>query len=135
MHRLPPNKKSQTKKAAPKTPNIICKFRKYSFGEYLFVEKNVHHNTTNKKFISNKYRSGLLNETKLMYQRTLMGKRKFYFADPNGNLKIKFSDNKNVSYDSFQSFLAALDNKLDNRVIEQQFNRDKECESDKLFDE
>ena len=76
-----------------------------------------------------------MNQTKLMYQRTLMGKRKFYFADPNGNLKIKFSDNKNVSYDSFQSFLAALDNKLDNRVIEQQFNRDKECESDKLFDE
>ena len=27
----------------------------------------------------------------------------FCFADPNGNLKVKFNDNKNMSFDSFKS--------------------------------
>ena len=38
------------------------------------------------------------------------GKIKFCFGDSYGNLKIK-----NISYDSFQSFLGALDKKLGNR--------------------
>ena len=37
---------------------------------------------------------------------------------------------KNVGYDSFQSFLVALDKKLGNRETEQQFNHDRERESD-----
>ena len=36
------------------------------------------------------------------------------FADSHGNLKIKIFYNKNVSYDSFQSFLEAPDKKLSN---------------------
>ena len=43
------------------------------------------------------------------------------FADSHGNLKIKFSYNKNVSYDSFQSFLEAPDKKLSNREREREF--------------
>ena len=41
---------------------------------------------------------------------------------------MKLSDNKNVSYDSFQPFLEALDKKLVNRKTEQQFNHDRERE-------
>ena len=45
-------------------------------------------------------------------------------------MKIKFSDNKNISYDLLQSFLEALDKKLGNREIEQQFNHNREHEGD-----
>ena len=57
-------------------------------------------------------------------------KAKFRFADSHGNLKIKFSGNKNVSYDTLQLFLEALDKKLHSREIEQQFNHERECEGD-----
>ena len=57
-------------------------------------------------------------------------KVKFCFADSHGNLKIKFSDNKNVSYDTLQLFLEALDKKLHNKEIGEQFNHDRECEGD-----
>ena len=57
-------------------------------------------------------------------------KIKLCFADSHRNLKIKFSDKKNVSYDLFQSFLEALDKKLGKRETEQQFNHNRECEGD-----
>ena len=57
-------------------------------------------------------------------------KVKFCFGDSHGNLKIKFSDNKNVSYDTLQLFLEELDKKLHNKEIGEQFNHDRECEGD-----
>ena len=41
--------------------------------------------------------------------------------DLHRNLKIKFSDNKIVGYDLFQSFLEALDDKLGNRELKLKF--------------
>ena len=75
-----------------------------------------------------KYRSDLLHETNTYIPKNANGEKNFCFADSHGHLKIKFSDNKNVGYDSFQSFLEALDKKLGNR--EQQFNHDREREGD-----
>ena len=37
---------------------------------------------------------------------------KFYFPDSNRNLKVKFADNHNVSFDTFESFLTVLEIKL-----------------------
>ena len=53
----------------------------------------------------------------------------FPLTSSHGNLKIKFSDNKNVN-DSYQPFLQELDKKLENREIEQQFNHAREHEGD-----
>ena len=77
-----------------------------------------------------KYRSDLLHETNNYVSKRANGKVNFCFADRHGNLKIKFSDNKNASDDSFQSFLVALDKKLGNRETEKQFYNDREREGD-----
>ena len=65
-----------------------------------------------------KYRSDLLHETNTYVPKNANGKIKFCFADSHRDLKIKFSDNKNIDYDSFESFLEALDEKLGNREID-----------------
>ena len=61
-----------------------------------------------------KYRLDLLHETNTYVPKNSNGKIKFCFADLHRDLKIKFSDNKNIGYDSFESFLEALDEKLGN---------------------
>ena len=66
--------------------------------------------------------------------KKLMKKRQFlwiffFSSSLHGNLKIKFSDNKNVE-DSYQPLLQELDKKLGNREIKQQFNHDTEREGD-----
>ena len=125
----------QTKKIATRKPsNIICKFRTHHFREYLFARKKDILNITNKKINFHvsltKYRSDLLHETNTFVSKNTNGEVKFCFADSHENLKIKFSDNKNVGYDLFQSFLEALDKKLGNRETKQQFNHDREREGD-----
>lgn len=37
---------------------------------------------------------------------------KFCFPDSNGNLKVKFAENHDVSFDTFQSILTVLERKL-----------------------
>ena len=37
---------------------------------------------------------------------------KFCFPDSNGNLKVKFAENHDVSFDTFQSILTVLETKL-----------------------
>ena len=125
----------QTKKIATRKPsNIICKFRTHHFREYLFARKKDILNITNKKINFHvsltKYRSDLLHETNTYVSKNASGEVKFCFADSHRNLKIKFSDNKNVGYDSFQSFLEALVKELGNRETEQQSNHDREREGD-----
>ena len=41
---------------------------------------------------------------------------KFCFADPNGNLKVKFDDSKNISFDSIQ-LSQSIEKKLGNDGI------------------
>ena len=48
-----------------------------------------------------KYFSDLLHETNTYLSKNANAKVTFCFIDSPGNLKIKFSDSKNVSYDSF----------------------------------
>ena len=136
MYRLIPNKSYQTKKTASKPLNIICKFRTHHFREYLFSKTKDVLNITDKKVNFRvsliKYRSDLLHVTNTYVSNNTNGKVKFCFADSLGNLKIKFFDNKNVSYNLLQSFLEALlDKKLGNREIEKQlFNHDRKREGD-----
>ena len=112
----------------------MCTFRTNRFRENLFARKKDILNITNKKvnFHVNltKYRSDLLHETNTFVSKNTNGEVKFCFADSHENLKIKFSDNKNVGYDLFQSFLEALDKTLGNRETKQQFNHDREREGD-----
>ena len=49
-----------------------------------------------------------------MKESTGDGQVKFCFADANGNLKIKFKTSKNLKLYTFQSFLAALERKIEN---------------------
>ena len=46
-----------------------------------------------------------------------IGGVKSCFSDPNGNLKVKFGDNKNTSFDSIQSFSQSIEEKLGNNGI------------------
>ena len=53
---------------------------------------------------------------------------KFCFADPNGNLKVKFNDNKNMNFDSLESLGNAIERKLgigelSNRSIEKMYHQ------------
>ena len=43
--------------------------------------------------------------------RNLQGIR-FCFTDPNGNLKVKFYDNKNINFDSLESLGNVIERKL-----------------------
>ena len=42
------------------------------------------------------------------------GQVKFCFAETNGNLEIKFYGNRNMTFNTFELFLAVLDRKLRN---------------------
>ena len=42
---------------------------------------------------------------------------KFHFSDPNGNLKVKFDDNKSTSFGSIQSLSQSIEEKLGNNGI------------------
>ena len=124
VYRLPlTNKQKQTEKTA--TPNIICKFKTHSYREKLFSKENELYNNSNKKIKFHvsltKLRSDLLEKAQ-NHIRNLQG-IKFWFADPNGNLKVKFNDNKNMNFDSLESLGNVIERKLgteelSNRSIE-----------------
>ena len=135
MHRLPPNKKSSVKKKQYPSFRISYVNLEHTVSENIFSQKkndilNITNEKVNFHVSLTKYRSDLLHETNTYVSKNANGKVKFCFADSHGDLKSKFSDNKNVSYDSLQSFLEALDKKFGNREIEQQFNHDREWEGD-----
>ena len=53
---------------------------------------------------------------------------KFCFADPNGNLKVKFKDNRNIKFDSLESLGNVIERKLgiaelSNRSIEKMYHQ------------
>ena len=114
VHRLPlTNKQKQTEKTSS-TPNIICKFKTHSYREKLFSKKNELYNNKNKKIKFHvsltKHRLDLFEKAQNLIQN-LQG-IKFYFADPNGNLKVKFNDNKNMNFDSLESQWNVIERKL-----------------------
>ena len=113
VHRLPlTNKQKQTDKTS--TPNITCKFKTHSYREKLFSKRNELHNNSNKKIKLHvsltKHRSDLLEKAQ-NHIRNLQA-IKFCFADPNGNLKVKFNDNKNMNFDSLESLRKVIERKL-----------------------
>ena len=95
-------------------PNIICKFRIHCLTEHLYSQKKKIHRSTNCKLNFHvsliKHHSNLLKETNNYIKND--EHIKFCFPDSNGNLKVKFADNHNVSFDTFQSFLTVLERKL-----------------------
>ena len=111
-HRLPINPTESTRRNSP--PNIICKFRTHRFREQLYSQKKKIHRSTNHKINFHvsltKHRSNLLKETNNYIKND--ERIKFCFRDSNGNLKVKFADNHNVSFDTSQSFLTVLNRKL-----------------------
>ena len=111
-HRLPINPTESTRCNSP--PNIICKFQTHRFREQLYsLKKKIHRSTTckiNFHVSLTKHCLNLLKETNT-YIKNDEG-IKFCFPDSNGNLKVKFADNHNVSFDTFQSFLTVLERKL-----------------------
>ena len=113
VHRLPlTNKQKQTEKTS--TPNIICMFKTHSYREKRFSKRNKLHNNSNKKIKFHvsltKHRSDLLEKAQ-NHIRNLQG-IKFCFADPNGNLKAKFNDNKNMNFGSLKSLGNVIERKL-----------------------
>ena len=129
VHRLPlTNKQKPTEKTS--TPNIICKLKTHSYREKLFSKKNELYNNSNKKI---KFHVSLtelkldLLEKAQNHIRNLQG-IKFCFADPNGNLKVKFNDNKNMNFDSLESLGNLIERKLcigelSNRSIEKMYHQ------------
>ena len=111
-HRLPINPTKSTRRNSP--PNIICKFRTHRFREKLYSQKKKIHRSTNRKINFHvsltKHRLNLLKETNNYIKND--ERIKFCFPDSNGNLKVKFADNHNVSFDTFQSFLTVSERKL-----------------------
>ena len=96
-------------KRTKKPPAITCKFRSHQLREHLFTKKKGIYNNTNRKINFHvsltKYRSDLLPQADLyMKENRDDGQVKFYLADANRNLKIKFSYKRNVKFDTFQSF-------------------------------
>lgn len=97
------------------SPNIICKFGTYCFREQIYSQKkkkiyrsidwkiNFHVNLT-------KRRLNLLKESNSYIKND--ERIKFCFPDSNGNLKVKFAENHDVSFDTFQSILTVLETKL-----------------------
>ena len=110
-HGLPINPTESTRRNSP--PNIICKFRTHRFKEQLCSQKKKIHRSTNRKINFHvsltKHRSDLLQETNNYIKNDDC--IKFYFPDSNGNFKVKFAGNQNVSFDTFQSFLTVLERK------------------------
>ena len=62
-----------------------------------------------------KYRSDLLEKAQ-NHIWNLQG-IKFCFADPNGNLEVKFKDNKNMNFDSLESLGNVIERKLGIRKL------------------
>ena len=114
VHRLPlTNKQKQIEKTSS-TPNIMCKFKTHSYREKLFSEKNELYNNSNKKIKFHvsltKHRLDLLEKAQNHIQN-LQG-IKFCFADPSGNLKVKFNNNKKMNFDYIESLGNIIERKL-----------------------
>ena len=92
----------------------LCKFRTHCFKEQLYSQKKKIHRSANRKINFHvsltKHCSILLKEANNYIKND--ERIKFYFPDSNGNLKVKFADNHNVNFDTFQSFLTVLERKL-----------------------
>ena len=129
-HRLPINPTESTRRNSP--PNIICKFRTHHFREQLYSQKKKIHRATSRKINFHvsltKHRSNLLKETNNYIKNDEC--IKFCFPDSNGNLKVKFADNHNVSFDTFQLFLTVLERNLgsDENAYEGDNNAEKTAE-------
>ena len=110
--RLPINQTKSTR--CNSSPNVICKFRTHRSREQLYSQKKKIHRSTNSKINFHvsltKHCLNLLKETSNYIKNDEC--IKFCFPDSNGNLKVKFADNHNVSFDTFQSFLTVLERKL-----------------------
>ena len=82
----------------------------HRFRKQLYSQKKKIYRPTNQKInfhISlTKQRSNLLKETNNYIKND--ENIKFCFPDSNGNLKVKFADNHNVSFNISQSFLIVL---------------------------
>ena len=98
VHRLPLTNKQKQSEKTWSTPSI--KF--YSYREKRFSKRNELYNNSNKKITFHdrlrKHRLDLPEKAQNR-NRNLLG-IKFFFADPNSNLKIEFNDNKNKNFDS-----------------------------------
>ena len=129
-HSLPINPTELTRRNSP--PNTICKFRAHRFREQLFSQKEKIHRSTNRKINFHvsltKHRLNLLKETNNFIKND--ERIKFCFPDSNGNLKVKFADNHNVSFDTFQLFLTVLERNLgsDENAYEGDNNAEKTAE-------
>ena len=113
VHQLPLiHKPKQTEKTS--TSNISCNFKTHIYREKLFFKKNELYSNSNKKIKFHasltKLRSDPLEKAQ-NHIRNLQG-IKFCFADPNGNLKVKFNDNKNMNFDSLESLGNVIERKL-----------------------
>ena len=111
-HRLPINSTKSTRRNSP--PNIICRFPTHRFREQRYSQKKKIYGSNNRKInfpVSlTKHRSNMLRKTNNYIKNN--ERIKFCFPDSNRNLKVKFADNYNVSFDTFQSFLNVLERQL-----------------------
>ena len=117
VHRLLLNStKTQHRKAVP---NVICRFKSHSFRGKLYAKRKMIYERS--KQIMNfhvsltKNRSTLLEKTRTRIN--IVRGVKFCSADPNGILKVKFDDNKSISFDSIQSLSRSVEEKLGNDGI------------------
>ena len=66
------------------------------------------------------FRVSLSKEQSTLLEKTHInniGGLKFHFSDANCNLKVKFDNNKNISFDSIQSLPLSIEEKLGNDGI------------------
>ena len=85
--------------------------------EHLFSKKEIY-NKTNRKINFHVSLEGIIlsyyKRNQCTVKESTDGQVKFCFENANRNLKTKFYNNRNVKFDTFQLFLAALDKKLGN---------------------
>ena len=116
VHRLPLNSVKSKTQCGKTVLNVICCFKSHSIRDKLYEKW---------KMIYEKSKQTMNSLTKKW--STLQGKAqthinsisrvKFCFSNPNGNLKVKFDDNKNTSFDSIQFLCQSIEEKLRNNGI------------------
>ena len=105
IHRLPLDSTESKKQPRKRLSNVIYRLKIHCFREKLHAKRKMIYEkskqTINFHVSLTKERSTLLEKA----QNRIYGIRgvKFCFANPNSNLKVKFDDNKNISFDSIQS--------------------------------
>ena len=119
IHRLPLNSTKRKTQYRKTVPNVICHFKSHGFKGKLYAKRKMIYEkskqTMNFHVSLTKEQSTLLEKSQIHING--IGGVKFCFSDPNGNLKVKFGDNKNTSFDSIQSFSQSIEEKLGNNGI------------------